>query len=275
VTIVAVASAKASPGATTLALALAATWPAAAGDGLRAVVVEADPDGGSLAARFGLGYEPGLVTLATAARRGLDDATFFAHLQTLGDGVGVLCGPPSAQHAAAALGGVADRLAVHLAALAGVTALVDVGRLSAGSPALPLARRAGVCLVVARPRLDEVQHLAARARSLVAAGCELGLVCVGERPYAPVEVAASAGLVLVGVVADDGRGATALAGGPATERLLRRSPLWRTASALSVHVANRVSRPDPPDVTPDVVADAARVGGTVRVSVSRAVKGSP
>lgn len=243
-TVVAVASAKASPGATTLALALAATWPAAGLTGGRVVVVEADPDGGSLAARFGLGYEPGLASLAAAARHGLDEETLLAHLQPLGERLWLLCGPASAQRASTALASAADRLANRVSTLADTAVVVDVGRLSTGSPALPLARGADVCLLVARPRLDEVQHLAWRARALVDTGCRVGLVCVGDRPYPPVDVAASAGLPLAGVVADDARGAEALCGGPARERVLRRLPLWRTATELSAALAVRLSGPE-------------------------------
>ncbi len=55
--LIAVCSLKGSPGVTTWALALAACWPRPAS----AVLVECDPSGGSLAARFGLAPAPGLV----------------------------------------------------------------------------------------------------------------------------------------------------------------------------------------------------------------------
>jgi MinD-like ATPase involved in chromosome partitioning or flagellar assembly len=239
VTMLAVTSAKASPGVTTLAVALAATWPFSVGAG-PGLVVEADGDGGSLAARLGLGWEPGLVGLATAGRRSVDADAVMAHAQPVGERLGVLCGPPAAQQAQAALASVAGRLADRLAALEGLV-VVDVGRLGLQSPALPLARAAELCLLVARPRLDEAQHLASRGRMLVEAGCTVGLVCVGDRPYDPAEVAASAGLELVGVVADDARTARALAEGRAVDRLLRRSELWRTATKLSTVLAERLT----------------------------------
>ena len=49
-TVWAVGSLRGAPGATTLAMGLAAAWPATTGR--RCVVVEADPNGGVLAARF-------------------------------------------------------------------------------------------------------------------------------------------------------------------------------------------------------------------------------
>ena len=64
-TLVVVGSVAGSPGATRLAIGLAAAWPDA---GRRRVVVEADPDGGRLGAELGVGVEPGLMALALAAR---------------------------------------------------------------------------------------------------------------------------------------------------------------------------------------------------------------
>ena len=56
-----------SPGATTLALGLGSVWER---PGRSAVVVEADPDGGVVAARLGLGHHPCLTELAVRARSG-------------------------------------------------------------------------------------------------------------------------------------------------------------------------------------------------------------
>ena len=50
-TVLVLGSVKASPGVTTLTLALALTWPRRASAGVR--IVEADADGGTLAARLG------------------------------------------------------------------------------------------------------------------------------------------------------------------------------------------------------------------------------
>ena len=64
-TVIAIGSVAGSPGATSLALGLAAAWP----DSSHArVVVEADPDGGRLGAELGIGVEPGLMALALAVR---------------------------------------------------------------------------------------------------------------------------------------------------------------------------------------------------------------
>ena len=64
-TLLVVASVAGAPGATRLALGLAASWPDL---DRRRVVVEADPDGGRLGAELGTGVEPGLMALALASR---------------------------------------------------------------------------------------------------------------------------------------------------------------------------------------------------------------
>lgn len=234
-TALALASAKASPGVTTLALGLALAWPRHRGT--PTLLVEADPDGGSLAARLGLGYEPGLVALAGAARRGLDAELLGAHAQPLAEGVSVVFGPAGAEQATAALATLAPRLAPALGGLP-LDVVVDLGRCSPRTPALELARAARLVLMVARPSLEEAQHLPGRVAALRAAGCEVGVVCVGSGPYPPAEVAASAGAELVGVVADDARGAARLGVDPAGGGV-RRSLLWRSTADLARALAAR------------------------------------
>ena len=63
--LVALVSAKGSPGVTTTALALAGTWP----ENRRVLLAELDPAGGDLAPRFGLHADPGVVQLGSAFRR--------------------------------------------------------------------------------------------------------------------------------------------------------------------------------------------------------------
>ena len=72
--VVAIVGAKHSPGATTLAVALASAAPV----DQRALVVEADPAGGDIAARAGMSLDPGLLTLAAAGRRGVDSSRRYS-----------------------------------------------------------------------------------------------------------------------------------------------------------------------------------------------------
>src|SRR5689334_12733244 len=89
-----------SCGVTTTTAALADAWP----DDRRRLVVEVDPAGGTLAAQFGLKPEPGLVSLAAAARRRTDPELLWEHCQQIADGVDVLVGPPSMAQLQTALG---------------------------------------------------------------------------------------------------------------------------------------------------------------------------
>lgn len=217
-TLVAVGSLRGSPGVTTLALALATAMSPGA------LVVEADPDGGVLAARHGLSIEPGLLGLAGRARRGLGPDDVTRSLQHLPGGVPVLVTDPNADVAAAGLSvggaGLAAALREH-----DTPVVVDVGRLRVGSPALPFVHDAGTVLVVARPEADE---LAALARRLPTMAEPVQVVLVGERPYSRRDVEAL-GLTVAGTVPRDARTAAALAG---RAPFPRRSPLLQAAAAL-------------------------------------------
>ena len=107
-------SAKASPGVTTLAALVALQWP----DPTRQrCIVEVDPAGGTLAARWqhlGLSTEPGLLSLA-ASRSPLDAAALERHGQLVADNVRVIAAPPSIAQTEAALESLGDRAGVDLA----------------------------------------------------------------------------------------------------------------------------------------------------------------
>jgi len=188
-------SLRGAPGASTAALAIALAWPRPR------VLVEADPDGGVLAARWGLRTRPGLADLAARAGRGLR----AGDVHELGQQVGPLpaiVAPSGADAATAAVRALADVLAT-LARTDELDVIVDAGRLRPDSAALPLVVGAGASLVVLRPVLDQV---AAAAAAGVSAG-KHHLLLVGERPHGAAEVADALGSPVLGVLADDGRGA--------------------------------------------------------------------
>lgn len=222
----ALASAKGSPGVTTLGLALASAWPRPA------LLAELDPAGGDLAPRLRRPFEPGLLTLAAAARHGLAPELVLAHAQPLTDDARLLLAPPSGDQAHAALGPLAGRLGEVLRRLPDGDVLADCGRLDAASPALEVARRADVVLLVTRPTLEGVQLLAARRAALEGAWARVGVVVVGERDYPPEAVAAAVGAPLMGVVPERKREAKVLWAQGAS-RSVRLTLLWRSARGLA------------------------------------------
>ena len=226
--IVAIVGAKHSPGATTLAVALASAAPA----DQAALVVEADPAGGDIAARARMSLDPGLLTLAAAGRRGVTDQLLDGHSQLLESGAAVLVGPSSPDQAATALAGVTGSLVEVLTRRSGV-AFVDAGRWDPRSPVNDLLGAAAAIVVVFRPTLEGFEH----ARMRIAALCafDVGIIAapVGERPYAAVEIAAALNGMEVNVIAHDPRAATAIASGARSDRWLRRSPLLRSIAPLA------------------------------------------
>jgi hypothetical protein len=255
---VAFASAKASPGVTTTITALAATWPRERD----LLVAELDPAGGDLGVRFDLATEPGLVTLAAAGRRQLDRPTLVGHTQLLPfagppgtDGAvrRVLAGPVAADQAGAALAALRGGLPGVLSSL-GADVLVDCGRLDPGSAVHDVVTEADLLVVVARPVVAEVHHLAARLSGLRPKA--LSLLLIGDRPYSVAEVADAVGANPLGVLPVDDRAAAALTvGRPDGARVLRRSRLLRDARAVAEGLAGWLL---PPPVRPPPAAPASR-----------------
>jgi MinD-like ATPase involved in chromosome partitioning or flagellar assembly len=226
-TVIAVCSVKHSPGATTLCLALASAWGNA---GELAILVEADPAGGDLAARIGLAIDPGLVSMAAAARHADSVIDIARHARPLPCGGSVVIGPTSPDEAEAAVATIAARVPKAVRSVgAGV---VDCGRWTRNSPTSQVMRSADMTLVVARPDLAGIAHLQERVEQLSAsAGGRLGVVLVGDRPYPAANVAAAIGIPTVFTIAIDRDGVDALYGA-ASARAGRRSRLVRSARTV-------------------------------------------
>jgi len=230
-------SQKGSPGTTMTALAVAAAWPTS-GERLK-LLVEADPFGGVLALRYQLGLEPGLLTLAAALRSGTDDDDVWNHAQRLPGGLAAILGPDLPDQANAVLTAVGARLGPYLASLSGVDVIADLGRLATNPQSPEMLSHADLVLMVARPIAEQLQPAAQRLRSLGLASDQVGWVLVGDRPHDRAEVEATFGMPVVGVIADDSRGAAALANG-ASSGAARRSSLARSAFALAESLAARL-----------------------------------
>ncbi len=217
-------------------MALAAAWPA----DRTLLVWEADADGGVLAARYGLGDQPGIATLAATARQGrLTRDQLWDHTQELPGGTPVVVGAESAEQASVVLGDVGSQLADWFRHHASLDVLADVGRLSPRSPAVAIAERADLTLVAARPRLEELRPAAHRLHALASAGATVAWALIGSGPYGPDDVTDAFGIEVAGVIPDDARAADILSSGGSV-RSLRRSLLVRSARTLAESVAGRL-----------------------------------
>lgn len=250
-TLVALASIKASPGVTTLALALAGVWPTERS----ALLAEIDPAGGDLCGRFAMAHEPGLVTLAASARRDGMHPDLLAHCQQLPGGLPLLAGPPSAEQVRTAISVLGAGLPGALRR-ADYDVIADVGRLDPGSVALAAFSEADASLVLARPNLAELNHLAAARPALCQGGRGPLLVLAGEGDYEAAEIERAVGLEVVGTIAADPQAAALLSGRSGSERLLARSALVRSAREL---VSTLLARLEGPSLTePERLPDRAQ-----------------
>jgi MinD-like ATPase involved in chromosome partitioning or flagellar assembly len=229
-TVIAVCSTKHSPGATTLALALVTAWTSTRSPAESPVLVEADPSGGDLAARLGLPSDPGMVSLAAAARHPESRLDVLAHSQHLPCGGTVVLGPTNPNEAEAAVVTVASRLPGELNN--GGHAAIDCGRWARGSAASAALHAADLTLVVAHPDLPGIAHVQERLDALRAAsGGRLGVVLVGDRPYGVQNVKNAIGVPLVMAIGVDRDGTRALLG-EVSARSAWRSQLVRSARSV-------------------------------------------
>ncbi len=228
--IIAVGSVKASPGVTTLSVGLAMSW--APATGRRAVLIEADGDGGVLAARFGLASAPSLLELSATARHELTIDRLHANCQMLAGQLPTLVAPGCGETTTVVLTPLAGQLAEGLGQLGDTDAVVDVGRVRPRSPAGELVKRCDLLLLVARPRFDQLVPLVHQARRMIAHDIPTVLVCVGDRPYSPTDMAKASQLSLLGVTAYEPRMAQALERGLPGNQHHRRLLLWRTLTEL-------------------------------------------
>ncbi len=249
-------------------LACASVWSG------RVLLVEASEDGGALAARFELGFDPGLTTLAAALRHDRTTTDLAAHSQPLpgtDERLVALVGPPATEQAQVLLRTVAARLDGVLSETADDdTVLIDAGRVSAAPLAAPLIASADRLVLVARPRVEELQALAHRLAVIARIGPPPELLLIGERPYGPEEIAATLGCLVLGVIAHDPGAADALAAVSAVRRL-GRSPLLRSA----VGVVEQLSQPPTAPTRAGSVWSSGTAEGAAVASVNGAGPAGP
>ncbi len=266
-TLICFASQKGSPGATATALAVAAALRLP--DGRQKLLVEADSTGGTLAIRYRLPVEPGLLTLAAAVRSGPAQDGLWHHTQELPGGLRVVVSPDGPEQVHAAMAASGAILGQFLAGLDNVDVLCDVGRLSPDSPVQAFVASASAVLMVARPNAEQLQPAARRMMMLRTQVHNVGWVLVGEKPYGAAEVESTYGFPVVGVMADDPRSVLRLENGVVTKKI-RRSPFVRSATTLANTLADWLL-PDSESVVTNVesIVESPREAETPRDDDSR------
>ncbi len=271
-TVVALCSAKGSPGVTTLACVLGAVWPIE----LPVVVAECDPAGGDIGRRFDLPGRAGMASFALAAGRGGGVPDLRPHLQHLPGGLEVLVGPASAEAARAV-----DAEVDGVSALLGLDSdvVIDCGRVQPDAPGQrELLARADVVVVVSGDSSAALGHASDLARRLRASRGDAVVGIAAVAGHSHRRPARSGGPVpLAGVVAHDRAAAAVVSGEPGSGRRLARSPLITSAERLRRWIGSSVAdcpapRPGPDAARPDAPGlgapwgpppSADRTGGAV------------
>lgn len=225
--VVALTSSRTSPGATTLAAGLAIAWSHLVE---RSLLIEADPAGGVLALRFDLAPAPSLTSFGSDIRNGFEQEALWTNTQDL-RGVHCIPGPVDPVLARSWIDRVTPALIEELPRL-GAPAVIDLGWVDEDGASAKLANAADTTLVVTRPHIGEIQGLLFQVRRLEKLNANVAIVCIGDGPNDPAEVARIAGVPLAAVIPDDPKMAAALTGAKFSPSKFKRSLLWRTISGL-------------------------------------------
>jgi len=261
VSLIAVASVKSSPGASTFSELLVLRRATER----RCLLVDCDPAGSEWLLRPGMSAEPSTVTLAMAGRRELAPEAVLGHAQTVGEGMEVVVGPVAARQATSALDILGDRLGAHLRGVDDVDVVADCGRLAPRSPALGVVAAADAVVIISRPTVAEVVHLAPWVEQLRSEGCPVAVVLIGARrgrrlmAYESAEIAEALGVAVLGTVADDGPAAARLFAQPGSLAGLWRSRLVRSISALAPAVFASCGLPERPEPQPQHAPEGEEV----------------
>jgi hypothetical protein len=264
--LIAIAADKGSPGVTTTAVALAAVWPRPV------LLAECDPAGGDLVYRLPggdgqrLDARRGLLSLAVAARRGLQPHQVWEHVQKLRGGLDVLTGVTSAEQGAG-LEALWGSVGAVLAALPQADVIADCGRIGVDGPYYDFIAHAAVVVMITRATLGEVVRMRERTAAVAAAvhrrgrpGARAAVVVIADHRHftsALAEVAQSldqggAPAAVLGGLADEPKSADLLRGEWGGK--LDKSLLIRTARQIAAHLAGQLPAAADPGPAPDAVS---------------------
>ncbi len=260
--LIAIAADKGSPGVTTTSVALAAVWPRPV------LLAECDPAGGDIVYRLpGDGGERldsrrGLLSLAVAARRGLQPHQVWEHVQKLRGGLDVLAGVTSAEHGAG-LEALWGPVGAVLAALPQADVIADCGRIGVDGPYYDFLAHAAAVVMITRATLGEVVRLRERVAAVATAvhrrgspGARAGVVVIADHRHfnsALAEVGqalqqARAPAIVLGGLADEPKSADLLRGEWGGK--LDKSLLIRTAREIAAHLAEQLPTDSQPGPAP-------------------------
>nr|MCW2727847.1 hypothetical protein [Aeromicrobium sp.] len=162
--LLAMASAKGSPGVTTASMLFAALWPRPS------IMVECDPSGGDVALRMPgadgepLDTNPGLLNLVAAGRRSLYADLVRQHTEQIIGGLEVITGMTTPEQAAGL--GQWEPLGALFSELPGTDSVVDLGRIGAGTPQNAILASASAVVLVVDTVPSNVVHLRERLRKV-------------------------------------------------------------------------------------------------------------
>ena len=234
-TVIAFASIKGSPGVTTAATAIAASWPR----GRKVLLVEADPFGGDLAPRHGVSVTGGLASLFAAARRTLTPDAVWDHVHQLPGGLPVLFGLTNVHQAVAnekAWPGIAKALCDLDADV-----VVDAGRLlpQFAGGIRDVLERADALVVLCEPTLEAIVHLRDALPGLFAEmhSRRLLVVPAGSVGYSREEIGKTLQVEVGPPMPDDPNAAAALANKRNVKKLERTRLLkWAATVVMALGI---------------------------------------
>lgn len=247
--VVALLSAKGSPGVTTTALGLAMAWPRPV------ILIEADTSGSSIAAGYLRGeqdHSRGMLSLAEEHYRDPHSWSLRNHTTALGESVELLLGVPDADFAPA-VQTLWPNLVTALTSLeeSGIDAIVDLGRVTGNDDRSPLLQAAHQRILITGSRLPDAfaaRHAARRLQTFDRHGREAGLstnavAIIGPgRPYASSEITKVTNLPLAAPLPWDPVAAEVYSiGAPPAPR--RRTPkLMRAYESAGSQIRTRIER---------------------------------
>ncbi|MCU1368648.1 MAG: hypothetical protein JWL72_1413 [Ilumatobacteraceae bacterium] len=235
--IVALSSVGGAPGVSSWCVLLAAAWPV---DTDARVVLEADVSGGVFGARYGLGVDPGVVSLIAGLRRSKDGGVDLdEHARLLAPSVWLIPGPESAEQATKVWSGSTGNVADCAAADSGVW-FVDCGRGPVRGGDTEFVRNAVLSIVMSRAESEHLVQVPSRVADLRKVGGRVAVLVIGKPGHGTDELGAFFGSDRTWVVGETSElvalTAAVLHGGRA-----RRSWLWRSALDVAASVCEEIS----------------------------------